>query len=330
LKENDLAQFHRQQISEPAFEDCLKGKVQQITPIEDGISKSVRAQYEQNPYPRWRTLPPGGVTSYAKHLEDKIPHLADGTVDLPDHPEVLIAGCGTGRQPISTAKSFPETNLLAVDLSLASISYAQRKAMELKIRNITFAQADITELGTLNRKFDIVECSGVLHHMKDPAAGWRVLTDLLADNGYMLIGLYSEMGRQDIISARQFIQDNNYGDTINDIRHCRKAIMALEDGHPTRQILRHNDFYTTSACRDLIFHVQEHRFTLHQISDLLQSLGLEFLGFQLDRASSGVDYRCQFPDDITQTNLQNWHEFENRNPQTFATMYKFWVRKKSA
>lgn len=329
LAQKDLAKVYQQQISESAEEESLKRKIKQVTPIDDDISKSVQAQYEQNPYPRWKHLPATGVTSYAKHIEGIIPSLANGTINLPEHPDVLIAGCGTGRQPISTAKSFPETKLLAIDLSLTSISYAQRKARELKVKNITFGQADIMELGSLQRKFHIIECAGVLHHMNDPVAGWRVLTDMLEDDGYMLIGLYSELGRQDIIAARQFIKDNNYSDTIDDIRHCRKAIMALDDSHPTRQIIRHNDFYTTSACRDLIFHVQEHRFTLLQISDILESLGLEFLGFQLDRKSYEADYSALYPDDKRQTNLHNWHEFETRNPETFAAMYKFWIRKKT-
>jgi hypothetical protein len=33
-------------------------------------------------------------------------------------------------------------------------------------------------------------------------------------------------------------------------------------------------------CRDLLFHVQEHRFSLPQIGATLEELGLDFVGFE--------------------------------------------------
>ena len=58
-------------------------------------------------------------------------------------PDVLIAGCGTGSQSILAAQRFRGVRILAVDLSLSSISYAIRKTRELGIKNIEYAQADI-------------------------------------------------------------------------------------------------------------------------------------------------------------------------------------------
>ena len=75
--------------------------------------------------------------------------------------------------------------MLAVDLSLSSLCYAKRKTRELGLTNITYAQADILRLGTLPRRFDVIESSGVLHHLADPLAGWRVLLSLLRPGGFM-------------------------------------------------------------------------------------------------------------------------------------------------
>ena len=77
-----------------------------------------------------------------------------------------------------------------MDLSLASLAYAKRKTTELEITNIEYLQADILKLDQLEQKFDIIESAGVLHHMDEPMAGWRVLTDLLKPGGLMMIGLY--------------------------------------------------------------------------------------------------------------------------------------------
>ena len=57
---------------------------------------------------------------------------------------------------------------MAIDLSISSLKYAKRKTKELGIENIEYIQHDILDLKNLNRKFDIIECAGVLHHMNDP------------------------------------------------------------------------------------------------------------------------------------------------------------------
>ena len=87
--------------------------------------------------------------------------------------------------------------MLAVDLSLASLCYAKRQALALGLTNIAFGEADILKLGGIGRTFDIVDASGVLHHMADPWAGWRVLP-LLRPGGFMRVGLYSRLGRRDV------------------------------------------------------------------------------------------------------------------------------------
>ncbi|MBL4666002.1 MAG: tetratricopeptide repeat protein [Sneathiella sp.] len=326
--QTDLTELVRVQITGPGIEIATHKKIKQITKIDDAISLSVREQYEENPYPRWQNLPPTGTSSYAIDLANNLPILQGQQPRFPKTPQVLIAGCGTGRQPISSAKAYPEANILAIDLSLASISYAVRKAKETKIKSIEFGQADIMELDALNHKFHIIECSGVLHHMNDPEAGWKVLCNLLEDDGYMNIGLYSELGRQDVVACREFIQKNEFGDNTDEIRNCRKSLMALKKDHPAKRIINHHDFYTLSACRDLIFHVQEHRFTVQRVKSALDNLGLEFLGFNLDAEMYVSKYENRFPEDTTRTNLNNWAIFEEENPNVFATMYKFWVRKR--
>ena len=77
---------------------------------------------------------------------------------------------------------------MAVDLSTSSLSYAKRKTEELNIQNINYMQADILDLGKLDRQFDIVESVGVLHHMNEPIVGWKKLKDCLKPGGLMKIG----------------------------------------------------------------------------------------------------------------------------------------------
>ena len=86
-----------------------------------------------------------------------------------------------------------------------------------------------------------------------------------------------------------------------------------------------SDFFSLSEFRDLIFHVQEHRFTLPQIKNCLEKLGLKFCGFENEVAASNFRELYGIEADIYDFEL--WHQYEERNPQAFAGMYQFWCQK---
>ena len=71
--------------------------------------------------------------------------------------EVLVAGCGTGKHIFDVAERNPKARILAIDISMASLAYAKRKAREAHLANVEFAQADILELGTIRREFYHIE-----------------------------------------------------------------------------------------------------------------------------------------------------------------------------
>ena len=173
--------------------------------------------------------------------------------------------------------------------------------------------------------FDLIESNGVLHHMADPWAGWRVLLSLLRPGGFMRIGLYSEIARWGVVAARAFIAEHGYGSTPAEIRRFRHDLMQRDDAM-ARNITWFNDFYSTSECRDLVFHAQEHRMTLPEIKAFLAEQNLQLLGLEVDRATARR-YAARFPADTAMTDLDLWHAFEQDNPHTFATMYRFWVQK---
>jgi len=185
------------------------------------------------------------------------------------------------------------------------------------------------ELGSLERRFDLIESVGVLHHLGDPLAGWRVLVDLLRPGGLMKIGLYSETARQDIISGRSLIAEKGYATSPEDIRRCRQDIIAMaEDGiRKMVEISNMKDFFSLSECRDLLFHVQEHGFTLLRIEAALETLKLKFLGFEMRDQSVLRKFGKSHPGRSALTSLSLWHKFELKNPDTFRGMYQFWCRK---
>ena len=191
---------------------------------------------------------------------------------------------------------------------------------------IDYAQADIMALGTLGRSFDMIDSSGVLHHLADPFAGWRVLLSLLRPGGVMRLGLYSALGRQDVAAVRQFVAARGYTGEAASIRQCRQELMGFAPGTPQRVIAETSDFFSTSECRDLLFHVQEHNLSLPQIADFLAANALTFLGFE-GCATGYQRYAQLFPDDPAMADLGRWDRIENENPRLFFNMYQFWIQK---
>ena len=314
------------QIKEPLREIELKKKIRFLDNINDSTSNEVRKQYEENPYPRWRNPIQNLNSSFSEILKDEIKPNIIKFDNKFNKPNVLIAGCGTGTHTIS-ANRYKNANILGVDLSLKSLSYAKRKIEELNYKNIDFLHADILQLKMLNKKFDIIESVGTLHHMKNPVQGLKILIDILEPHGFLKIGLYSKIARQNIFKIRKIIKKKNLRNISKDIKTCRKLILNQSDETLFENITNIKDFYSLSNVRDLLFNVQEHCFTVPQISKILKDLNLEFLGFNFSDPSIKSNFAKIFPDDLGNISLDNWNQFENRNPNTFFGMYIFWVRK---
>ena len=132
----------------------------------------------------------------------------------------------------------------------SSLSYAKRKTEELGLGNIEYVQADLLSLGTLPRTFDVIESSGVLHHLGDWAQGWRVLLSLLKPGGVMNVGLYSAIGRADF-RARIF----RIGDGVAQERRRAAPLSRyrrgakLSAGREMTQDIRRRVVRAATACR---------------------------------------------------------------------------------
>ena len=322
---DELKQLGKNQISDVKKETVLRSEIPMLNEITDNVSSKVRQQYEENPYPRWISLglplAATPIADIAKKINIKV---SDKKIYDCKMPQILVAGCGTGQNSIGTAARFKDCNVLAIDLSLSSLAYAKRKTEELGLKNIEYMQADILDLDKLGRQFDMVESAGVLHHMNDPMAGWSVLTNCLKPGGLMKIGLYSELARQHIGKMREEIQVGNLGSDDFSMKSFRTELINSDQQHH-KKILSTPDFYSLSMLRDLLFHVQEHRFTISQIKDCLTELGLEFCGFEAENKVKQFKLSNIGSDDLF--DLDKWNTFEQDYPDTFMGMYQFWCQK---
>jgi tetratricopeptide (TPR) repeat protein/SAM-dependent methyltransferase len=323
----EIRELITQQILEPAQERRLGATLRKLGQVHDGVSLRVQLQYEENPYPRWnRTGPIGAAKNIGEYLTQKFPQAPTKLPHQSQSFDVLIAGCGTGYHSAVTAQRFPRAKILAVDLSIASLSYAKRKTQEMQIDSIEYAQADILQMADFGLRFDHIEAVGVLHHLGDPWVGWQTLLSILNLGGSMRLGFYSAVARTKVTEIRKHIALEGHAATGAAIRNCRQ--MLAEPGNPlgfTEKSIT-PDFFTLSECRDLLFHVQEHCLTLPAIHSFIKDNHLTFLGFEVAPDILRA-YAHRFPQDLAATDLNLWSRFEEENPSTFFGMYQFWVQK---
>ncbi|MEZ0225057.1 MAG: class I SAM-dependent methyltransferase, partial [Alphaproteobacteria bacterium] len=310
----DVSDVLRAQVLDYLALQEMADQISTITKIEAGVSAAVRNQYEEFPYPLWKAKP-GNVTDEGA-----------GAPLKKNGAKILVAGCGTGSEAAQAAVVFPESVILGVDLSRASLAYGALKAREFNLSNIEFAQGDILNLSSIKRSFDGIFSGGVLHHLEDPVRGWKVLTELLNPGGLMRISLYSETARRNIVRAHDIIRKGGYAATTEGMKTFRQDSPRLLPWEVFHDIARIEDYYQLAMYRDMLFHVQEHRFDLLKIGEVMAGLSLKFLRMSV---SPGLmaQFRAAYPDDPEGKDLGNWHDFEKKNPDAFICMYQFWCQK---
>lgn len=298
--------------------------IETLTEIHAHTPLDVRQQYEENPYPQWQSVHFVSIGSIGRYIQFFYP-----AIDLPDHyfngrPRILIAGCGTGVQAITASQQNPDSEIIAIDISLRSLAYAKRKAAEHNCNNLRFYHADILSLDSRIGEFDQIECCGVLHHLRDPITGWKRLLERLSPKGVMRIDLYSRYARESVTRAKaEIAQIFNEMPSLEKMRIFRQAQIAK---NKETQLFLFRDFFNASEYRDLIFHSQETQYDLMQIKDILSALDLRFVAMHAEANKQQI-FRKEFPDGNI-LDIELWHQVENRNPHLFYDMYAFWCARK--
>jgi hypothetical protein len=160
--------------------------------------------------------------------------------------------------------------------------------------------------------------------MRDPAAGLAALAGVLAPDGLMKLGFYSGRARASVNAGREIIASEGIGSSEADIRAFRQRVLREPANGALASLREWNDFYSTSSCRDLLFHVQEHQYALPQLEAMLRGAGLRVLSLSNLSPSVVRRYREMFPDDGDMTDLTRWDALEARYPDTFSGMFFFW------
>lgn len=284
------------------------------------VTRAVAAQYGRWPYPVWQRANAVTLRSLGETLRACGP---DAPI-LSDQANILVAGCGTGREAMSVARLAPNATVTAIELSDTSLTVARARCAGQA--NLHLLRHDLHAVAELGQRFDYIVCSGVLHHLPDPEAGWAALVDVLAPGGAMQIALYSRIARLQVAAARTRL-GTLMSEPVSDdlIREARRRLIAA----PVPSVTNSRDFFSTAGVHDLLFHVHEDCFDVPRIARAIDTLGLKLLRFGLPTPEDAARYRELAPHDPLHRDLAAWHAYEIRNPSTFAAMYKMTLTRAS-
>jgi len=103
------------------------------------------------------------------------------------------------------ALSNPDAEVLATDLSGAVVDLAADLACQLGLSNVRFERQDLSK-APYQEQFDLVVCTGVVHHLPKPEAGLRRVRQALKPDGAVVLMVYSRMHRGPLRLFRQTLE----------------------------------------------------------------------------------------------------------------------------
>jgi ubiquinone/menaquinone biosynthesis C-methylase UbiE len=107
---------------------------------------------------------------------------------LPVSPRdrVLDAGCGSGSMSRLIARTYPQADVVGVDLREPYLDFARSRASAQDIRNLTFRSADVFALPFADATFDVVWTKYLLQWLKEPKRALKELTRVVRPGGLIV------------------------------------------------------------------------------------------------------------------------------------------------
>lgn len=198
------------------------------------------------------------------------------TLPYRDDRSILIAGCGTS-QAARWAARYPQASVVGIDVSPASLDAEHRLVDRHQLDNLELRELPIEEASTLGTEFDEIVCTGVLHHLADPALGLRRLREVLAPAGALQLMVYGTYGRFGVSMLRELNRRLGVAPTLDGLDDLARMLKELPVGHPMSHLLREApDFNDRDALADALLNPRERSYTVPELFDLLTDAGLRF------------------------------------------------------
>jgi SAM-dependent methyltransferase len=187
-----------------------------------------------------------------------------------------VAGCGT-TQAAKVALRWPRAAVTGIDVSAASIAFAEGLKRRHGLNNLQLRRLPVERAAELWRSFDLVVCTGVLHHLPDPDAGLRALRAVIAPQGALQLMVYAPYGRAGIYLIQDYCRRLRIEPTAPEILDLIVSLRALSPDHPLVPVLRKSqDLMTREGLADALLNPQDRSYSVPELLELLAGAGLTF------------------------------------------------------
>jgi 2-polyprenyl-3-methyl-5-hydroxy-6-metoxy-1,4-benzoquinol methylase len=252
--------------------------------MEDTITEAVRKQYEAYSYP-----PP--IEDAEQFLKQWGPLTCDPKfAGIQLWPEgrprqqlrILCAGCGSSQAAL-IALNNPDCSVLGIDLSEASLAHTKRLRDRHSLTNLELRQMSLLDVRELKRSFDLIACTGVLHHLPDPDAGLKALADVLDPSGSMAIMLYGKTGRAGVYLIQDILRRLGAGQNAEGLTMARELLKFVPSYHylisTTGKLPNDLADDDDAGLVDMLLHPQDRAYSVPEIMELVETAGLIFFGW---------------------------------------------------
>jgi SAM-dependent methyltransferase len=241
----------------------------------DTNADPVQDFYSRHPYP-----PPVENLDRARdEWRDPNRHRAEYHLLWPVRPyranlNILIAGCGTW-QAAKYALCRPDARIVGIDVSSTSIEHTETLKRKYDLTNLEIRQLALEDVGALEGRFDLIVCTGVLHHLADPDAGLRALRSVLTPEGAMYLMVYAPYGRAGVYMLQEYCRRLGIGTSDQEIHDLVATLEGLPQNHPLVSLLRGSrDARNADALADALLNPRDRSYSVPQLFDFIERNGL--------------------------------------------------------
>ena len=253
-----------------------------ITPAQPDSPRTagvddVRHFYERRPYPPPLTrLDDDRGTPAHSNRRRAFFHQVWPAGRQRENLEILVAGCGTS-QAARYALREPTARITAIDVSETSLRHTADLQHKHRLENLELHQLPIEHVRDLHRSFDLVVCTGVLHHLSNADLGLQALRDVLSPQGAMRLMVYAPYGRAGIYMMQAYCRLLGIGASEPDLRDLVATLDSLPADHPIATVLhKAKDFREPESIADALLHPLDRAYTVPELYAWLDRCGMSF------------------------------------------------------